>query len=169
MVLHFFYFFDMFEKILKQTVIIIDIHEMNFPLIKPSNEFSNNFFKYCTKQQIGGTNRDMDKKYYVDIFYPNHMLHVVSHGDREYYFCCILKNMLISGDFEPLYLLLSHQSAAVRSRICSLIGNLLKHNNHFYSTIKQKQVIFGYYQYSISKKMFITGKPVSKKTVYRVL
>lgn len=156
MVLHFFYFFDMFEKILKQTVIIIDIHEMNFPLIKPSNKFSNNFFKYCTKQQIGGTNRDMDKKYYVDIFYPNHMLHVVSH-------------MLISGDFEPLYLLLSHQSAAVRSRICSLIGNLLKHNNHFYSTIKQKQVIFGYYQYSISKKMFITSKTVSRKTVYRVL
>lgn len=48
----------------------------------------------------------------------------------------------MKGDFEPLYLLLSHQSAAVRSRICSLIGNLLKHNNHFYSTIKQKDKIF---------------------------
>lgn len=78
----------------------------------------------------------------------------------------VLKNMLISGDFEPLYLLLSHQSAAVRSRICSLIGNLLKHNNHFYSTIKQKQVIFGYYQYSISKKMFITGKTVFLGRLY---
>lgn len=129
--------------------------------------FSNIVQNSKQEEQIGTWTKNI--MYPVDIFYPNHMLHVVSHGDREYYSCCILKNMLISGDFEPLYLLLSHQSAAVRSRICSLIGNLLKHNNHFYSTIKQKQVIFGYCQYSISKKMFITSKTVSRKTVYRVL
>lgn len=137
---------------------------MNSPIT-----FSNIVQNSKQEEQIGTWTKNI--MYPVDIFYPNHMLHVVSHGDREYYSCCILKNILISGDFEPLYLLLSHQSAAVRSRICSLIGNLLKHNNHFYSTIKQKQVIFGYYmyQYSISKKMFITGKTVSRKTVYRVL
>lgn len=48
----------------------------------------------------------MDKKYYVDIFYLNYMLYVVFYGDCEYYFCCILKNMLILGDFEFLYFLL---------------------------------------------------------------
>lgn len=135
---------------------------MNSPIT-----FSNIVQNSKQEEQIGTWTKNI--MYPVDIFYPNHMLHVLSHGDREYYSCCILKNMLISGDFEPLYLLLSHQSAAVRSRICSLIGNLLKHNNHFYSTIKQKQVIFGYYQYSISKKMLITSKTVSRKTVYRVL
>lgn len=135
---------------------------MNSPIT-----FSNIVQNSKQEEQIGTWTKNI--MYPVDIFYPNHMLHVLSHGDREYYSCCILKNMLISGDFEPLYLLLSHQSAAVRSRICSLIGNLLKHNNHFYSTIKQKQVIFGYYQYSISKKMFITSTTVSRKTVYRVL
>lgn len=135
---------------------------MNSPIT-----FSNIVQNSKQEEQIGTWTKNIMQIF----FYPNHMLHVVSHGDREYYSCCILKNMLISGDFEPLYLLLSNQSAAVRSRICSLIGNLLKHNNHFYSTIKQKQVIFGYYmyQYSISKKMFITGKTVSRKTVYRVL
>ncbi|KAK3094442.1 hypothetical protein FSP39_001787 [Pinctada imbricata] len=42
------------------------------------------------------------------------------------------------GDFEPLVNLIYHHSAAIKSRTCSLIGNLLKHNNHFYSTLKQR-------------------------------
>ncbi|XP_041347923.1 serine/threonine-protein kinase 36-like isoform X2 [Gigantopelta aegis] len=46
------------------------------------------------------------------------------------------------GDFEPLSRLISHKSEAVKSRTCSLLGNLMKHDGQFYPVLKQREKIF---------------------------
>ncbi|VDI30045.1 fused, partial [Mytilus galloprovincialis] len=43
------------------------------------------------------------------------------------------------GDYDPLSKLIKHNSATVRSRACSLVGNLMKHNSHMYGVLKQRE------------------------------
>ncbi|XP_071178743.1 serine/threonine-protein kinase 36-like isoform X5 [Mytilus edulis] len=43
------------------------------------------------------------------------------------------------GDYDPLLKLIKHNSATVRSRACSLVGNLMKHNSHMYGVLKQRE------------------------------
>ncbi|KAK3576136.1 hypothetical protein CHS0354_043102 [Potamilus streckersoni] len=43
-----------------------------------------------------------------------------------------------AGDPDPLTLSIKHNSSAVKSRTCSLLGNLMKHNAQFYSVLKQR-------------------------------
>ncbi|XP_021342400.1 serine/threonine-protein kinase 36-like isoform X3 [Mizuhopecten yessoensis] len=45
------------------------------------------------------------------------------------------------GDYEPLSAMLRHRSGAVKSRACSLIGNLMKHHGQFYAILKQRDKI----------------------------
>ncbi|KAK6192112.1 hypothetical protein SNE40_003650 [Patella caerulea] len=46
------------------------------------------------------------------------------------------------GDYEPLVTLLTHNSSAVKSRTCSLLGNVMKHDAKMYSVLKQREKIF---------------------------
>lgn len=54
----------------------------------------------------------------------------------------IQKKIWISGDTDKLSLLISHQSASVKSRTCSLLGNLMKHNAQMYTFLKQREKLF---------------------------
>ncbi|ESO97940.1 hypothetical protein LOTGIDRAFT_153051 [Lottia gigantea] len=46
------------------------------------------------------------------------------------------------GDYEPLVTLLTHNSSAVKSRTCSLLGNVMKHDSKMYSVLKQREKVF---------------------------
>ncbi|KAL5015967.1 hypothetical protein ScPMuIL_005556 [Solemya velum] len=46
------------------------------------------------------------------------------------------------GDYEPLCLLINHNSAAIKSRTCGLLGNMMKHNSNVYAILKQREKIF---------------------------
>ncbi|XP_053375553.1 serine/threonine-protein kinase 36-like isoform X2 [Mercenaria mercenaria] len=46
------------------------------------------------------------------------------------------------GDTDKLSILIHHQSSSVKSRTCSLLGNLMKHNAHMYTFLKQRDKLF---------------------------
>ena len=50
----------------------------------------------------------------------------------------ISRSFINTGDFEPMSSLLHHRSGDIKSRACSLLGNLMKHHGQFYSTMKQR-------------------------------
>ncbi|XP_013385413.1 serine/threonine-protein kinase 36 [Lingula anatina] len=43
------------------------------------------------------------------------------------------------GDCAPLASLMCHQSPVVRSRVCSMMGNMMKHSNTFYTVLTQRE------------------------------
>ena len=52
----------------------------------------------------------------------------------DLFMCCFV----LLGDYECLDVLLCHAAAVVRSRACSMLGNMLKHSNDFYGVLKEK-------------------------------
>jgi len=51
-----------------------------------------------------------------------------------------------SGDYELLVTMLCHSAAVVRSRTCSMLGNMLKHSGTFYAVLGKWWVVLCQYQ-----------------------
>jgi len=51
---------------------------------------------------------------------------------------------LPTEDYQLLESMLRHSDASVRSRACSLLGNMLKHSNAFHSELTDKWALLGY-------------------------
>ena len=49
---------------------------------------------------------------------------------------------LFAGDTDKLSVLIRHQSPSIKSRTCSLVGNLMKHNAQMYTFLKQREKLF---------------------------
>ena len=50
----------------------------------------------------------------------------------------MIDNELIAESYQLLHDCLVHKNAVVRSRCCSMLGNMMKHANSFYSVLADK-------------------------------
>ena len=46
--------------------------------------------------------------------------------------------MFVSGDYELVLVSLGHKSGVLRSRCCSMLGNMMKHCDSFYSPLNDR-------------------------------
>ncbi|KAK3796590.1 hypothetical protein RRG08_057839 [Elysia crispata] len=46
-----------------------------------------------------------------------------------------------NGDFSTLSMFVKHEASAVRSRTCSLLGNIMRHDSQMYATLRQRDTI----------------------------
>jgi fused-like protein len=49
--------------------------------------------------------------------------------------------IMVTGDYTPLANLMGHPSSVVKSRVCSLLGNLMKHDAQMYPVLQQREKI----------------------------